>query len=402
VRILFIVDSLPYPILGGASLRNYNLLRRIASVNEVWLAAFAMNAEQTESVSHFQEFCAGVEVEMPGPQSALSNIPGLVSYFLRGTPPELRFLDSNPLKRKISKLVSKIKFDVIHIDQVHMGLYLKTIPDNQHPRTIWGLHDYDFNKFRQIIELEPKKARKFRLWLNNQLIYYWEPRHAEKFGNIITVSTLDKQLLLSKNPKLKIEVIPNGVDTHALLPIAEDNESQVLLFVGNMAYLPCSDGVIHFYEHIFPLIKKVIPSVELWVVGKDPPDQIRELKNKGVLVTGRVDDVKPYYEKSKVCIVPLRAGSGTRLKILEAMALGRPVVSTSIGCEGLDITNGKELMVADTPELFAKKTIELLTDLTLRKQITDQAREFVVKNHEWNMVAQKLIDVYEQVASINQ
>ncbi len=402
MRILFIVDSLPYPILGGASLRNYNLLRRIAAENEVWLAALVTDAGQMESVSRFQKFCAGVEVAAMGPQSVFSNLPGFVKYFLMGVPPELRYFDSNSLTQKISSLISKIKFDVIHIDQINMGLYLKAIPQDQRCRTIWSLHDYDFKKFKQIIELEPKKARKFRLWLNNQFVYYWEPRHAAKFGRIVTVSNLDKQLLSAKNPNLKIEVIPNGVDALALMPYPENTGKQVLLFVGNMDYLPCIDGIMHFHEHILPLIKKALPTVELWVIGKDPPDQILKLKDMGVLVTGRVDDVRPYYEKSKVCIVPLRAGSGTRLKILEAMALGRPVVSTSTGCEGLDITDGRELAVADTPELFAKKTIELLTNEALRKKIAVQAREFVVQNHEWNMIAQKLMDVYKQIACTNQ
>ena len=141
----------------------------------------------------------------------------------------------------------------------------------------------------------------------------------------------------------------------------------------------------------------MLDEVQVWIVGVDPPQEVFRLTGNGVHVTGRVEDVIPYYSRSTVSIVPLRAGGGTRLKILEAMALGRPVVSTSIGCEGLDVVDGQHLLIADDPQQFADKTVRLLTDSTLYKRIAAEAREFVVTRHDRDVIAGQLLDVYTKV-----
>lgn len=399
MRILFIVDSIPFPILGGASLRNYNLLRRLAAEHEVWLVAFTKNAEQTKSVEHIKEFCAGVEVVESHSQSALSDLPNYIKYVLNGIPPELRLFKSKALIQKIQDLLSQIQFDVIHIDQIFMGLYLEEIPIEEQSRTLWGLHDVDFVKYERIIQLEQKKVRRFRLWLNNQFMYHWEPNYAAKFGRCITVSELDKQLLIDENPDLKIEVIPNGVDAFSFAPMPEFQGKHALIFVGNMAYLPCIDAVLYFYEQILPIILQSIPDVEFWIVGKDPSEQILRLNSDKVHVTGRVEDVRPYYEQSTVCVVPLRAGGGTRLKILEAIALGRPVVSTSIGCEGLNLLDNEHILIADDPVSFAQKTIRLLTDPSFRQHVVCNGRQIIETRYDWNVIAKRLIEVYQEVAA---
>jgi len=136
----------------------------------------------------------------------------------------------------------------------------------------------------------------------------------------------------------------------------------------------------------------------MWIVGINPSTEVRDLDGNGIHVTGRVEDVRPYYRRSTVCVVPLRAGGGTRLKILEAMALGRPVVSTSIGCEGLDVVDGEHLFIADRPEEFADRTIRLLTDEALRRSITSRARAMVVSRYDWDIIAKQLMQVYTDVA----
>ncbi|RJP50443.1 MAG: glycosyltransferase [Anaerolineaceae bacterium] len=399
MRVLFIVDRIPYPVLGGAALRNYNLLRRLAAEHEVWLVAFTKNAEQREAVHHLDDFCAGVEFVEAESQGALSDLPNFAKYILRGIPPELRFFASPTLTQKIQALLARFQFDVIHIDQIYMGLYLETIPPAQRPRTLWGLHDVDFVKYRRIIQLESKKTRKLRLWLNNHFMYGWEPRQASKFGRCLTVSEMDRQLLLEKNPKLRIEVIPNGVDAHLFAIRPEVQGQYVLIFVGNMAYLPCADAVLYFCEQILPQIRRAIPNVEFWVVGKDPPEKIQALNGDGIRVTGRVEDVRPYYVQSTACVVPLRAGGGTRLKILESLAMGRPVVSTSIGCEGLELKDGEHILIADDPAAFAQQTVRLLKDSSFRQQLARNGRQAVEARYDWDVITKKLVDVYREVAA---
>jgi glycosyltransferase involved in cell wall biosynthesis len=164
-----------------------------------------------------------------------------------------------------------------------------------------------------------------------------------------------------------------------------------------MNYVANFDAVLYFCSEILPRIRRVVSEVEVWVVGADPPPEVRRLSGDGVHVTGRVDDVVPYYRRSSVCVVPLRAGGGTRLKILEAMALGRPVVSTTIGCEGLDVVDGEHLLIADSPEQFADKTVRLLTDRASYQRITTKARQLVVDRYDWDVVARQLLEIYSEM-----
>jgi len=162
-------------------------------------------------------------------------------------------------------------------------------------------------------------------------------------------------------------------------------------------YPPGSDAALYFCNEILPRIKRVMENVQVWIVGANPPLKVKKLSENGVHVTGRVEDVVPYYKQSTACIVPLRAGGGTRLKILEAMALGRPVISTSIGCEGLDVVDGKHLLIADNPEQFAEKTVRVLMDRILYQRIVSEARQLVVDKYDWDTLAKDLLHIYDEL-----
>jgi glycosyltransferase involved in cell wall biosynthesis len=195
-----------------------------------------------------------------------------------------------------------------------------------------------------------------------------------------------------------VDVSPNGVDTQAYQMLPESSGDPALLFVGNMGYRPNIDAMTYFCREVLPRIRWAIPNVELWIVGINADAEVQRLAGDGVHVTGRVEDVTPYYERCAACVVPLRAGSGTRLKIVEAMAFGRPVVSSGIGCDGLDVVDEEHLLIADDPELFAEQSIRVLTDRGLRQALTHNARCLVVNRYDWEVVAEELLQIYRQVA----
>ncbi len=179
---------------------------------------------------------------------------------------------------------------------------------------------------------------------------------------VLTTSLEDRNLLASELVGTPIRVVPNGVDTDFFRPGTEDEDPRKLLFTGAMNYAPNADGVAHFCAEILPIIRAVVPEVSLSVVGRDPPPRVQSLARDGVAITGTVPDVRPWMNGAAVFVVPLRVGGGTRLKILEAMASGRPVVSTSLGCEGLDVKDGHNILVADTPAAFAAAVVRCLRD----------------------------------------
>jgi glycosyltransferase involved in cell wall biosynthesis len=291
-----------------------------------------------------------------------------------------------------------VDFNILEIEQQHMALYLEALPSYVKLGTILTFLDIASVQHNRISQIERRPSRKLRAWLHSLMMRRWEPRYAQRFDRCITVSEADRRLLLDKNPLLSADVIPNGVDTVAYQRLSLSNGSPVLLFVGRMKYVPCADAMLYFHEQILPIIRQKIPNVELWIVGSNPPHEVRQLEGDHVRVTGQVDDVLPYYERASVCVVPLRAGSGTRLKILEAMALGRPIVSTSIGAEGLDVIQGQHLLLADGPEQFAATTLGLLEDRGLQERLARNARQLVTSRYDWDIAAKQLMRVYEEVS----
>jgi polysaccharide biosynthesis protein PslH len=398
MRILTITNHIPYPANSGYPLRVYNLLYRIAREHEIWLATFIPAGLNPNYISHLQKFCQGIETAVFQNQGALSHPAKALKYFIKGVPPDLRMYESRELASKIRCLITQVDFDIVQIEDSHMCTYLDILPKVILPRTLLTFHDVNFRKSDRLIQVETKNTRKARIWLHSRMMRRWEPFYAERFGGCIVVSESDRRVLLSSNPRLKIDVVPNGVDTNLYQPLPYSKISPALIFVGNMEYRPNIDAMIYFCRDIYPQLLREFSDLELWIVGINPSLEVKQLEGNGVHVTGCVEDVRPIYGRSTVCIIPLRAGGGSRLKILEAMALGRPVVSTSIGCEGLEVVDGKHLFIADTPHQFAEKTLSLLKDRELRQRIIAQARELVVSRYDWEVIAQQALQVYSRIA----
>lgn len=397
MRILLITDMLPYPPISGTELRTYNLLRHLSQNHDVWLISLVGDQEEAAEAAHLADFCQRVETILHPSLGALERPADFFRYMLAGKPPDLRLLYSEEMIERIQAFITEVDFDIIQIQNSYMGLYLEAIPQELHDRVVLEFIDIVHSKYDRIYRLEPKTSRKVRLWLHSKTMKHWEPFVASEFVYNIMMSKEDEALLLADNPSARTAVVPNGVDAQAYRPLPFNNPTPSLIYVGNMDYQPNVDAVLFFCEEVLPLIRDQVPDVELWIVGLNPRQVVRELDGDGIHVTGRVDDVRDYYGQSTVCVVPLRAGGGTRLKIVEAMALGRPVVSTSIGCEGLTVTDEEDILIADEPEAFAEKTIRLLNDESLRQTITKNARQLVLETYDWDVITAKLLEVYTDI-----
>jgi len=397
MRILYITDYLPFPMISGDRIRNYNLIRRIARQHQVWLAAPLIKPDQAEGILHLQEFCCGVETAPLQKRSKPTRLLAMLRYGLAGRPWEFEWLYSEELANKIRQLASTITFDIVQIEHSRMAPYLETLPSSTRAKRILVFHNIASLQYKRIAHVAETRTEKIRAWLHGRILRWWEPRYAERFDRCITMSEVDRRLLLKANSRLQASVIPNGVDTQAYRPLPLGSLPPALLFIGSMDYPPCADAAIYLCHQILPHIQRLLGQVKVWLVGRDPSPKVNRLNNNGVHVTGQVVDVVPYYRRSAVCVVPLRAGGGTRLKILEAMALGRPVVSTTIGCEGLDVVDGQHLLIADDPVQFAEKTVRLLTDKALYHRIANEARQLVVQKYDWDAIAEQLLDIYSEV-----
>jgi len=397
MRILLISHNMPYPPNSGFPLRVYNLLYRIAKEHEIWLATFITASQEPNSMAHLQSICKGMVTSVFENQKAFDRPLESLHHVVKGIPPLLRLYESRDLIGKIRDLITQIDFDIIQIEDSHMSTYIDILPKSMYSKTCITFHDVNFKKAERLVKVEAKIARKARLWFHSHMMRRWEPFQAEKFGRCIVMSASDQVLLQEANPRLKVDVIPNGVDTKHYQPLPYPENAAILIFVGNMAYRPNIDAVSYFCHTIYPRIKDEFPQAEFWIVGKEPPTEVVALTGDGVKVTGQVDDLLPYYRNSAASVVPLRAGGGTRLKVLEAMALGRPVVSTTVGCEGLNAIHGTHLLIADDAKRFAEYTMQLIRNKQLWLRIAQQAREFVVNRYDWDVIAQSLGKLYEDI-----
>jgi glycosyltransferase involved in cell wall biosynthesis len=217
------------------------------------------------------------------------------------------------------------------------------------------------------------------------------------FDVCVCVSAEDADRLRSISPSAKTDVVPNGVDLDYFSPTkTKENESQIV-FVGSMNWSPNEDAVLYFCDQIFPLIKAQTPKMEFYIVGSNPTERVLKLKNiKGVVVTGLVDDVRSYISQSAVFVVPLRIGGGTRLKILQALAMKKAVVSTSVGCEGLGLGHKEHLFVCDNPDEFADSVILLARDKALRHNLGENGRKLVQDQYDWKSISLKLDTIYRK------
>jgi polysaccharide biosynthesis protein PslH len=216
---------------------------------------------------------------------------------------------------------------------------------------------------------------------------------------VICVSSEDARTLRSEFGIDSISVLPTGVDTDYFRPSEVCSQRGRMIFVGSMDWDPNEDGVVWFLEEVYPRIRQEMPEAGFYIVGRNPSARLRRIagEHPHVTVTGRVADVRPYLAASEVVVVPLRVGGGTRIKIPEAMAMAKPVVSTSIGAEGLPFQDGRELCIADQPAEFARTVLRLLANDSLRESISAAARASVVENHGWDHVANSMEAILKQV-----
>jgi len=401
MRILFLTPQCPYPPRQGTSIRNYNLIANLASGHEVHLLSFEASLGRREG-GPLHQLCRSVEL-VPAPAHSLPK--RLRALFLSPLPDMALRLASSVFRSRLDALLAARSFDVVQVEGIEMARYgLRAKALAPHSLLVFDDHNAEYVLQRRAFETDRRDPRR---WVGAlySLIQWRKLRRYEamvlrKADRVIAVSQADREALRRLAPEVPIAVIPNGVDLdyyrpQAVRPLPLGPHS--LVFTGKMDFRPNVDAVLWFWREVLPLIRAQIPDVHFYVVGQRPHPRLRPLLyDPAVTITGYVDDVRPYIAGATLCVVPLRIGGGTRLKVLEAMAMGKAIISTSLGCEGFELTPERELAVADEPEDFARRTVELLRDEATRREMGQRARRFVEERYDWRLIVPLLEQVYER------
>ncbi len=398
MNILLVTYGSPYPPNSGAAIRDYNLIRYISRTHNIFLLSL-LYFPRAPGWERLKDYCEVVDLfEMP-PHSLREQVGGALRCLLTGRPIATNVMFYREVAEKIRKLVTARHVDIVQIEQSLLAPYIEALPPGGNWKTILSFHNLGFVQFQRYLRMQigPKERLISTLkWLI--FASRWEARYAERFDHCVVVSTAEHELLKTANPRLRVSLVENGIDTQLCQPLEEASSGNVLLFVGSLMYPPNVDAVLFFCDSILPRIRQEVPDAKLLVVGHHAPSRIQTLAARhDVTVAGQVPDMKPYYQQARLSVVPLRAGGGTRIKILEAMACGRPVVSTSLGCEGIHAIDEEHLLIADTPAEFAARVVEALKNRELRERLSRNARKLVESRYDWSLMAQRLLRVYSEL-----
>ncbi|MBI2845396.1 MAG: glycosyltransferase [Chloroflexi bacterium] len=401
MKILFLTPDLPYPPQQGGTIRSYQFMSHLASMHEIYLISFAEKETDPDSVDHLQRLCRNVAV-IPAPHR--SNWERLRSLFLSNQPDMASRRYSTQFKAHLDTLLAEERFEIVQIESLEMSPYISTIQTRKNstgPRIIFDDLNIEYRLQRRAWETDRdvpgRWGEAFYSLIQWQRLIFYERRALQHADGALAVSQEDAEGLRQLVPQARVAVIPNGVDT-SFYRHTEDPGGEKLVFVGKMDFRPNVDGVLWFTENVWPRIKREKPHAQFWVVGKNPSPRVRSLaREREIIVTGPVPDVRPYLANAAVVAIPLRMGSGTRLKVLEAMAMGKAIVSTTLGCEGIALQPGQEVLIADEPEEFAKYTLQLLEDREARVRMGARMRLLAEEKHDWKIIVPQLEDFYIQI-----
>jgi|Deesub1362A_J573_1020465.scaffolds.fasta_scaffold00985_6 sugar transferase (PEP-CTERM/EpsH1 system associated) len=390
-KILFISPKFAYPPTGGGEIRIYNLIKAL-SLRGNQITYLAFGSPEPSQIAEMERYCDKV-IAVPEPVARTKKrLYQLLSLFSKKS--FHRISNYSPVMQKeINKVLSNSHFDIVQIEFSQMGFYI--FPTSA--KLVLSEHNIEFDIFHRIFKSEKSFPRKFYNLLEYSKFKIDEIALWEKYDGITTTSIRDKEVIKKYVSGMKIEVIPNGVDTSYFKPAPTNSIEKALVFTGTMDYYPNVDGMAFFIREILPIILKEEPDLKLYIVGKNPPSQMKKFENSNIVITGFVNDIRPFVQRAAVYVVPLRVGGGTRLKILEAMAMEKPVVSTPIGCEGLEVEDEKNILIASDPHSFASYVLKLLRDATLRMRLGREGRQLVESKYDWLSISEKLESFYDRL-----
>lgn len=295
------------------------------------------------------------------------------------------------LQAKVAEVLATNTFDVIHTRQIPMASVASTI---KHPGKLLELVDSE--TLQSVRRVRATNPRTWVRYLSARVLEQWAVR---QFPVCTTVADADAQMVRKLAPQTQVRVIPNGVDAEYYRPQDLPEQANTIIFTGAMAFPPNVSAVLHFYQHIFPRIRRELPDVRFIVAGRDPAPAIVALgEDPAVTVTGFVDDMRPWLSRASVMVCPMISGSGIKNKVLEALAMARPVVSTTLGIEALDVTDGRELRIANTVDEFAAAVLALLRDTNARHRMAQAGRALVHRRYTWDACAASYDELYMQLA----
>ena len=387
MRILWVKVGPLWPLNTGGRIRSFNILRELARRHSVVVVMTHGPEDDPAELAAALSFCERV---VSVPHAAPKQMTGaflraLAASWLSPLPVDLWKWRVPRLRQAVERLLANGEADLCVADFL---VTAPNVPLGGPVPVVFFDHNVEHVIWERLRRNESRRWRRLLLEIECRKMRHWEARACRQASLTLAVSEQDRALLADGAPGAKVSAIPTGVDTSYFAPNGHTEVPTSLVFTGSMDWYPNEDAVLHFADAILPRIRREVPAASLTVVGRSPRRSLQAAAARaGVHLTGRVDDVRPYVAEAAVCVVPLRVGGGTRLKIFEALAMAKPVVSTALGAEGLPVVPGEHFVQADDPDAFAAAVVSLLHDRGRRTALGRAGRRLVEERFSWSQVA---------------
>ena len=412
MNVLFLTQVLPYPLVGGAKIRAYYMLRTLAQAHEVTLISFVREDDRPQDVEHLRRFCRRVHVA-PMERSRLRDGLALVESAVTGRPAVIARDRLRAMEQLLARVMREERFDVVHADQTAMAQYAlyacDAITGKRPPQLVLDQH----NALHLLVQRQARYERGPARWLWQReaaRLRRYEAELCRQFDHVLAVTAEDRQALLgllSADEAAAIDarmtVVPICVDPGEQPPLRLVAQGAHILHLGTMFWPPNVEGVLWFAREVLPLVLREVPDACFTVAGKNPPTAVRALAEAGspvaehVSVTGFVADPQPLLERSRAFIVPVRSGGGMRVKILDGWQWGLPVVSTTMGAEGIATRPGENILLADTPVAFAEAVVRVLKEDDVAQCLRRYGRSWVATHYDWRREYGRVNGLYQEL-----
>ncbi|MCP3928436.1 MAG: glycosyltransferase [Bacteroidetes bacterium] len=401
MKILWISHLLPFPPKGGVMQRSYNLLHELCKYNDIDFLTFYQTAHHAlpenllrTGIDELNKFCNVIGVyPVPGDQYKWKKILNVVAGLLTKDPYMIWWLRDKRFSNALIDAVTKKEYDVYYFDTLGLAQYLHSLPENK-GLTVLNHHNIESQLIHRRAKNETNIFRSFYFAMEARKRRKYERNICHQFKHNVVVSHIDKKRLLSITGKISCSEVPNGVDINYFKTTGVKQKENRIIFIGGLTFYPNIAAVRFILKNIWPCLKTQSPSLKFYIVGRQPPKDVRRIAelDQSVVVTGYVDDIRPLMEKSAVYVCPITDGGGTKLKILDALAMEKALVAHPIACEGIDVTDGKDVFLANTPQQFIKKIIQLLDDPIRRTELGNKARYLIESKYSFNSIGKDFSD----------
>ncbi len=390
MRLLFLSSRLPFPPNRGDRLRTYYLLRNLGSKHEITLVTYVSSREEAELTGELRDFCEEIHLIL---RPTLRSVLATAGNLWRSLPLQLLYYRSRKMQLLVDRMLAKGSYDAAYVHLFRMASYVANTPNL-----------YRIVDLTDMISIEIEASLAYRPAASRMIYRIERPRVAKYERHVAgwaeetwMISDRDRLLLAESLPEANLRTVPNGVDLARFSPTRQQNRGMRLLFVGNLDVFHNIDAVSFLINEILPRVRQRIPECTLDIIGAGKRPDIFELeRNHGVMVRGFVPDLNQALNEAAVFIAPLRFSAGVQNKVLEAMAAGVPVVTTSNVNEGLGARHGQDLLVGDGADELAAKIVILLEDDQMRRRLAQAGRRFVEQRFSWQMAVERMAQI-EQI-----